>query len=194
MYKSPGFTLVELLVVLTLSAILLSMAIPSFMGLIQAHNISSAVTAFISDLRYARSASIVHGGGVVMCRSNSPEATNPVCHTTSGPGGNGWRSGWIIFHDLNRDGQRDDGSPDPVEPVFRVKSALTNINSIVEGSGASTKFRFTATGRLNLSGSTSLQFGGDGDFAGEVQRVVCVNLSGRARISGDGFTSCSTDR
>jgi type IV fimbrial biogenesis protein FimT len=61
-------------------------------------------------------------------------------------------------------------------------------------STTSTVFRFTATGRLlSLSKPVNLQFGG-GNYTQDIQRLVCVNLSGRARIAGDGSQSCSTDQ
>ena len=119
-----------------------------------------------------------------MCRSNSPEATNPTCGSGSTVG---WESGWIIFHDLNNNGSKANA-----EPLLRAQGAITSVNTIAE-SGAATVFRFTATGRLNLAASTSIQFGSTPDFSNAAQRIVCVNLSGRARIAGDGTSSCSTD-
>ncbi len=188
MSDSRGFTLIELMVVLTITAVLATLAAPSFTRMIQSNTISSNVNTFMADMRFARSEAIRRGGAVVMCRSDAPEATNPTCGSGSGPGGNGWVSGWIIFQDSN-----NNGSKASTEPLIRVQAALTSMDSIVEGgSGSSTKFSFTATGRLSgLSSATQLQFGG-GNYANDVQRVLCVNLSGRARIVGNGTTSCTT--
>jgi type IV fimbrial biogenesis protein FimT len=185
MRHSRGFTLIELMVVLTIAAILLGLAVPSFTRLIQSTTISSNVNTFLADVRFARSESIRLGGGVVMCRSSSPEAANANCGTGSSAG---WESGWIIFQDLDNSLTRVS-----TEPLLRAQGPITSIDSIAE-SGASTKFAFTATGRLrNLSsGATTLQFGG-GNYANDIQRVVCVNLSGRARIAGNGTTACATD-
>lgn len=187
MYKSRGFTLIELMVVIAIVAILTTVAVPSFKQLIQSNTMSSNVNTFLADMRYARSEAIRRGGVVIMCRSDAPEAASPVCGAGSGPDGNGWVSGWIIFHDADDDGTRVATSTDP---VLRVQSPITSMDSIVEGS--STKFRFTATGRLrNLSSAgTTLQFGG-GNYANSVQRIVCVSLGGHARIAGDGNASCS---
>jgi type IV fimbrial biogenesis protein FimT len=155
--------------------------------MIQKVTISSNVNTFLSDIRYARSESIRRGGGVVLCRSDDAEAAAPAC--SSGSSGNDWVSGWIIFHDLNNDGDTN-GSGKAADPLLRVQAPITAINSIL---GTSTdKFSFTATGRLrNLNGMTKMRFGGDAMFAKTVQRVVCVSLSGRARIAGDGdISSC----
>lgn len=189
MPKDRGFTLIELMVTIAIAAILITLAAPSFKGLIQSNAMSSTVNIFMTDLRYARSEAIRRGGTVVMCRSDAPEANNPTCGSGSGPDGNGWVSGWIIFYDLN-----GNGSKTAADPLLRVQGPISSVDSIVEGgAGSSTKFRFTGTGRLlNLSSATSLQFGG-GDFSNDRQRKVCVSLGGRARIAGDGTTSCGSD-
>ena len=183
-----GFTLLELMVVLAIVAILTTLAVPSFTRLVQSNTMSSNVNTFMADLRYARSESTRRGGGVVMCRSDAPEAIPPVCNTTSGLGGQGWVSGWIIYLDANSNGVIDAGD------LLRIQSPIARMDSIVEnGGGASSIFRFTATGRLfNASSATSLQFGGSA-YASDVQRVLCVNPGGRARIAGNGAASCGAD-
>lgn len=177
------------MVVLAIIAILTTLAIPSFTRLLQTNTMSSIVNTVMADLRYARSESMRRGGSVVMCRSDDPEAASPVCKTTSGPGGNGWVSGWIVFLDMNNDLDKD-----PDELLLRMQSPMTRMDSITEsGATSSTKFRFTATGRLfDASSATSLHFGG-GKYASDVQRVLCVSPGGRARIAGNGAASCGSD-
>jgi type IV fimbrial biogenesis protein FimT len=191
MCRSRGFTLLELMLVIVIVAILIMFAVPSFQWMIQKVTISSNVNTFLSDMRYARSEGIRRGGGVVLCRSDAPEAAAPACGSGFGPGGNGWVSGWIIFQDLSNDGNKSTN-----DPLLRVQAPIIAINSILgvlPDSSSTTTFNFTATGRLrNLTGVATMPFGGDGMFAKTVQRVVCVSLSGRARIAGDGNTaSCN---
>ena len=133
-----GFTLVELLVSLSVVAIITSVAAPSFTALMKSTSISSSVNTFLADMRFARAEALRRGGGVVMCRSDAPEAATPACGTGSGPGGNGWVSGWIIFHDLNNDGTKA-----AAEPLLRVQSAITSPNSIVEIGVGSSSTKFT---------------------------------------------------
>jgi len=185
--KSSGFTLLELMVVLAVAAILVTLSAPSFTRLIQTTNMSSTVNTFLADMRYARSEAIRRGGWVVMCRSNNPEAALPTCVGATDPAGNGWVSGWIIFHDVN-----NDGGATTTQPVLRMQSPNTALNSILESTGnSSTKFRFTATGRLaDLTSDTTLNFGAAPVFAATDQRTVCVGLGGYARIAAVGTTTC----
>jgi type IV fimbrial biogenesis protein FimT len=181
-----GLTLIELLVVLAVSALLVTLAAPSFKRVTQSMTVSSSVNAFLADARFARAEAMRRGGGVAMCRSEAPEAAQPTCATGSGSLGAGWASGWIVFHDLDNDGAREAG-----EPVLRAQASNKSIGAILS-SRASAKLRFTATGRLNSAALvTSLLFGSEEQFAGAAQRLVCVSVSGRARVVGDGSASCS---
>ena len=180
--KPRGFTLVELLVALAIAAVLVTLAAPSFVGMIRSNYMTSTINSFLADLRFARSEAIRSGGGVVMCRSANPDAATPSCGSGSTTG---WESGWIIFHDLNSD--LDYAS---TEPLLRVQGPLKGVNSISEA-GAATKFQFTATGQLRLSSITSIVFGTTPDFVNSAQRLVCVSVGGRGKVAGDGTATCS---
>ena len=185
--SSIGFTLVEMMVVLALIGILLALAVPSFSQLVQSTTISNATNTFLSDMRLARSEAIRRGGAVVICRSDSPEAPNATCSTNLGSGGTGWASGWIVFQDLDNNGMRD-----AAEPILRVQAPMTSVNAITDDNLYSTRFRFTATGRLaNTSSTATLVFGARPLFPSTVQRTVCIGLGGRARTVGDGATTCA---
>lgn len=179
--------MIELMVVLTIGAILLVLAAPSMRRMSLSTTVNSNVNAYMSDMRFARSEAIRRGGGVVMCRSDSPEATVPACGTGSGSNSEGWASGWIIFHDL-------DNSANYVkaDELLRVQGPIVAIHSIAEPN--STIFSFTATGRLrSASQITSLEFGDSDTFVSSLQRIVCVDISGRTRLAGDGSSSCANN-
>jgi type IV fimbrial biogenesis protein FimT len=183
MKKTGGFTMIELMVVIAIVAIMTTLAAPSFKSLIQSNSMSSAVNAFLADMRFARSEALRRGGSVVLCRSDDPEAATPVCGT--GTGTNGWVSGWVVYVDQNGNSAIESTE------VLRVQGPITSIDSISQLSGSTrNKLEFTATGRFTLSSTLSLQFGGNANFSNETQRVVCVSVGGRARVAGDGYASC----
>lgn len=56
--KQRGFTLLELLVVIVIAAILVSVALPSFLSTIQGRQSASVVSAFEQDMAWARGQAI----------------------------------------------------------------------------------------------------------------------------------------
>lgn len=174
--------MIEVMVVVAIMAILASIAAPSFKSAIQSSQMTSGVNSFLADMRFARSEAIRRGGGVVLCRSNSPEATGALCDGTTGAT-NGWQTGWIIFHDLNNDGGKDAG-----ETILRAQAPIATMDKIL-GTTPTYTFRFNATGRLPGTAET-IKFG-DTAFTSSTQRTLCVSFGGRARVAGNGSATCS---
>lgn len=180
-----GFTAIELSVVLAIVALLVTLAAPSFARIIQGASVSSTVNAFLSDIRLARSEAVRRGGNVALCRSDDPEAASPVCSPGAGPAGAGWATGWLIFHDLDGNGERDAS-----DPVLMVRRAPPVVDSISDG-GASTVYRFTPLGRLFTgTGMTELSVGGDRVDPG-LRRTICIFPTGTARMLPVGSDSCA---
>ena len=99
--RSRGFTLVEMLVVMAISAILIAAAVPSFQSLIASTRASSASGTLVSSLEYARSEAIRRNQNVTVCRTadaNAPENVLACSDVAAGNfDGNDWGSGWIVF-------------------------------------------------------------------------------------------------
>ena len=58
MHRHRGVTLLELLVVMSITALLLGFGVPSFISTVRSSQMSSSVNAFLSDMRYARSMAV----------------------------------------------------------------------------------------------------------------------------------------
>ncbi|MEO7385533.1 MAG: GspH/FimT family protein [Gammaproteobacteria bacterium] len=112
MPRTPGFTLVELLVTLATAALLLAMAVPAFTGLVLDSRQTTAVNRVVHGMHVARQEAVKSGADVVVCRSPSGRQ----CANTGG-----WEGGLIVF--LNRD--RDDPPRvDPGEPILQAETRL----------------------------------------------------------------------
>lgn len=96
--QQSGATLLELMVVLAISAILLGIGIPSFAALTRNSRLASATNELVSSLHLARSEAIKRNSRVVMC----PSATGNSC-----AGSGGWHQGWVVFHDPNNNAVLD---------------------------------------------------------------------------------------
>lgn len=171
-----GFTLIELLVVVAIVAILSKLAAPSLTAILQANTVKGAVNSFLTDMRFARSEALRRGGHVVMCKSNTPDSAGADCNT-----GPDWASGWIVFYDPN--GNRSFDTVSSQDKLLHVQGSLSALGKILLNGNDTSKFEFGATGRVNLA--RSVTFGDSALLASEQQRVVCVSMSGMARIALD---------
>lgn len=110
-----GFTLIELMVTLTVLAILLSIAAPSFSNLMAANRMSTQTNEFITALNLARSEAVRRGQPVAV-RSNG--------------GDNNFSTGWKVFTDGDSDGAipgtvtADDGTLIREASAFRGTAAV----------------------------------------------------------------------
>lgn len=92
-----GLTLIELLVTLSLMAILASLATPGLQALGASTALSSATTDLFSSLQLARSEAMRQGRRVTVCRSQDQQS----CDTDPN---RRWDSGWLVFIDADRSG------------------------------------------------------------------------------------------
>lgn len=79
-----GFTLVELMVTLSVAAILLAVAIPSYQTMILNNRQDSVVDAVMSAVQYARSTAL------------STDQPVTLCANVAGACGATWGAGWIV--------------------------------------------------------------------------------------------------
>jgi type IV fimbrial biogenesis protein FimT len=98
--RMRGFSMFELVITLSIAAILVGLAMPAMRNFVQEQQDSSAASSLISGLNYARSEAIKEdlptgpGIGVSFCASTGAGA-NPTCDTAN------WASGWIVLSSAN---------------------------------------------------------------------------------------------
>lgn len=112
---AKGFTLVELMVTISVLAVLMAVGIPSFQGVIASSRVTTATNDFMATLAQARSNAIRRGARVTVCKS----ADGATCVTTGG-----WEQGWIMFNDDNHSAVNP--SVDSGETITFSSPALTN--------------------------------------------------------------------
>ncbi len=132
--RSSGFTLVEMLVAISIAAILLAVAVPSFQGLIKRNATENLQSRLASALTAARSEAASRNIVTTICSSDN----GATCVADK------WSSGWIVFIDIDTDGTWDSG-----EEILQ---------SFQNNNGYLVKFKNEANSAINALSFTSQGF------------------------------------
>lgn len=98
-----GFTLLELMLVVTIAGLLLAFGVPAMGNFFRNARITSAANDVMAALHFTRSEAIKRRLPVTLCTSDDPLVSNPVCDDSV------LLTGWIAFVDTNQNEQRDAG-------------------------------------------------------------------------------------
>ena len=150
---SAGFTLIEMLVTLTLIGVLLTIAVPSFRQLILNQGIKTASYDMFSALQFARSEAIKQNGNVSL---RAGVATDGA-----------WTTGWRVV--------------DSSSNLLRSWTVASNL-AITEEAGNATVITFARDGHVSApTALPKLQFDPTTTLSGVTTRCVGVDLIGRPR-------------
>jgi type IV fimbrial biogenesis protein FimT len=131
--RDSGYTLVEVLVAMTVVSILAAIAIPSFRYVTTSNRVTTQVNGLLGDMQFARAEAIKEGQSVTICEANN---------AYSGCGGSAsWNNGWIVFMDPNNNGAVDGG-----EQILRIQKAFTSTDTFVASPAATTRVTFNRLG------------------------------------------------
>ncbi len=115
-----GFSLIELMVTLSIAAILLTIGVPSFNTIIKNNRLTSQINSLVSSLGMARSEALKRNQPVSVCKSGNGTACSSNWTASS--------QGWAVFVDSDQNGSIGAG-----EEVLRANGRLES----------GTKLRFT---------------------------------------------------
>lgn len=170
-----GFTLIELMVTLSVLAILTTLGVPSFMATIRDNRLATTANEMLTDLAYARSEAVTRGGSASLCASSD----GSHCATS----GN-WEQGWIVFADSNGDGVVDSG-----DSVLRIHSALAEPLTLRAAADSAIQRKITFDG-MGLARRSAGQLSLCQDNDAEQGRIIDMVAGGSAMVMapGTGFS------
>jgi type IV fimbrial biogenesis protein FimT len=179
--KSLGFTLIELMVTIAVLAIIMGIAVPSFMSTIVNARLTTAANDLLAAIQLTRTEAIRTHGRITLCKA-TPTANQ--CDTSAA---SDWGRGWMVFTDPVTQ------SPPQVEGTSRIvsrgggqlssdlsiKSGATDLQLYIsftgDGSSRQMNGNFLA-GTIRICSTSS--FVGNDDRA----RDIVINSAGRATI------------
>ena len=178
--RSAGFTLIELMLVIAVATVLLGFGVPSMTAILNVNKLTAASNALLSSIRLARSEDFKRSGRVVLCKS----ADGAACATRGG-----WEQGWIVFHDVNQDGEHD-----PEETLIERGNPLPDSLRLTGNSTVAKYVSFVATGSARMAGGgfqagtvTVCNLSATG---GEARQII-LNAVGRPRVQRVAVASCA---
>lgn len=168
MPRKNGFTLIELMIVLSIIAILSAIAIPGFSHSIRKQQSELAISQLQRSLSLARQTAISQRVSVVVC----PSFNGTQC---SGDGSS-WTAGGIVFVDLNDNKLYEPSSE--IGGFLRRIHPLDNDNQL---SSNAEYISFNSYGMLNSSPQTFVYC--DSSDQSNYNRSLIVSTQGRVRVT-----------
>jgi len=165
--NAKGLTLIELMVVISIIAILASLTAPSFTDMIRRQKVSGESNVLFSLVYLARSEAIKRNSIVTICKSNDADQC----------GGN-WSDGWIVFQDNDEDGSRDAG-----EMLISSGTIGNDYQLNWTAFGSNNYIRFTHNGLTLAQNGTFKLCPADNDA--KYARAVVISKTARVRIPKD---------
>lgn len=178
--RCAGWTLVELLVVLTLLGVMLGAAVPALSTALESRRMAAVGHALYLSLQLSRSEAIKRGGRVVLCKSGSTDACSRA---------GGWEQGWIVFHDINNNAQVDPG-----ESVLQREQAVAAPLRIRGNAPVESYVSYTPLGHTSTTGG-GLQPGTltvcQPAAGASAALQIVISSSGRARTQRTTLDRCA---
>lgn len=178
MKREHGLTLIELLVGLSLIAIVMGVGVSSFKPFFVKRAATAAADTLAMDYRLARSEAVRRTSSVTICRS----INGASCATGEGS----WHEGWLVFSDANAD-HAINGN----DEILRAQGQVQGVTGMHNGTEGETKYytTFRPTG-LAVASAESIIATADRTVAGGT-RLLCISALGRASLRAPGVAANS---
>ena len=190
--NAKGFTLIELVVTVTVAGILAVIAVPAYKQFVESGRLTTATNDLVGDLSLARIESMKRGGGaspagcpaggsgqVIVCAS----ADGSTCATAPTT----WNAGWIAY--WNQDGLGNNYNAANCDAMLKIHDALPTSISVATGPTAGTNnLKFNRIGAITTP-ITYLKLT-SANISTNQDRVICLSGgTGRAMVANNNNVS-----
>ena len=167
MRRGAGFSLLELMVVLSIIGILVSIAIPGFGYLAASTKVKGASTELYLALIRARSESVKRNRGVQVIATSGDETR--------------WDEGWRVIADQNNDGDYDDTASDD-DRLIAEQGVLQRVTITM----ATDNVVYRPTGRISGAAQPAFDISSEDTEYDNLERCVSADLTGKPYIKTEG--------
>jgi type IV fimbrial biogenesis protein FimT len=161
--RQAGFTLVELMFTITIAAILMVIAVPSFIAYQRNSELTGAANGLLASAAAARTEAM---------KRNLPALVVPL--------GSGWASGWRSFVDVDRNGSY--GGTDILVASQRAMPAYFSVTGAGTAAGSAPFLRFDGSGYSAWANVAFARTDVTGAALFAQTRYVVLALTGRVRV------------
>jgi len=166
--KQPGYTLVELTVVVALAAILAGVALPAISHWVTKVETRTVAAKLALAIRNARMAAVHRNAIVVICGMRDGRNCD-----------SGWQDPLYIFEDLNADARRDDG-----ERLLAQVNVLPEGGRLTWSSFGSNRYLAFRPGGYTAGNNGSMTYCPPGDDPRYAHQLI-IARTGRLRLATD---------
>ncbi len=173
--KTSGFTLLELMIALTIGSIILVWGVPSFQGVLNSQRMSSATNELVMSLNLAKSEAIKRVAYVSVCKSSNG--------VSCGAAGTSWADGWLVFANAMITSL---GNVDAGDEIIRVYPSLRDDFTVtpmgaIDGFVSFRPSSTLGTATANMTGTLTICNERGAAYA----RGILLEPSGHWRVSRD---------
>lgn len=115
--RTQGFSLIELIMAITILATFLSIALPGFQRFVVSNRLTVQINELVGDLSLARNEASTRGRNVSVCIA----ANSTSCATS----GTDWAAGHLIWVDTNGNGSLDPGNNEIIKYVAPLEGGVS---------------------------------------------------------------------
>ena len=179
--SASGFTFIELMIVMTMVAVMAAIALPNIGQFIANNRLKAQMYNMLESINIARSEAVKRKVKTVMCRSADPTATTPACGGTSQT----WTTGWIVY----AKGDAADDYNSATDTIIGIGNAAHDTVNIMSNGAGNNYLVYKPDGTLN---ETSQAVYAICDNRGESYgKQISIKLVGRAAIKSNPILDCT---